>query len=191
MHTTSIEITHSRTEEEIDAITASIKESIPIIAKDAYDKRPRLVKPCLGFDAQAIALTYLPANGESLGERKAEEDDYTYHHFRRDLFDACENAGASVQSRYVALSAHLTMGRFINEKDFRGEDGELDPKKVEKLIAVIEEINEWLEQEYWPKDGEKIKGGGEWIVGQERGLDARCGTLWYGGGRTLHLGPGF
>jgi hypothetical protein len=28
-------------------------------------------------------------------------------------------------------------------------------------------------------------------VGEERGLDFRKGTLWYGGGETVRLGVGF
>ncbi|KAK5084307.1 hypothetical protein LTR05_005383 [Lithohypha guttulata] len=37
---------------------------------------------------------------------------------------------------------------------------------------------------------ETIKPGGEWIVGEEQGLDFRKGTLWYGGGDTVYLGKG-
>jgi len=57
----------------------------------------------------------------------------------------------------------------------------------------IEEINAWLESEFWPVDGQTgpIKTGGEWIVGQEKGLDLRKGRLWYGGGETVRLGKGF
>jgi hypothetical protein len=28
-------------------------------------------------------------------------------------------------------------------------------------------------------------------VGQEKGLDCRQGTLWYGGGETIRIGKGF
>lgn len=70
--------------------------------------------------------------------------------------------------------------------------------KRELLIAKIEEINQWLQNEYWPRlqqgtDGttrEVMPDGGEWIVGEEKGLDFRKGRLWYGGGETVYLGKG-
>lgn len=67
----------------------------------------------------------------------------------------------------------------------------MDREKVRNLVERIEEINAWLEREYWPRGGEEIRAGGEWIVGEEKGLDCRRGTLWYGGGETVRLGKGF
>lgn len=69
--------------------------------------------------------------------------------------------------------------------------GGVDRGKVKNLVEKIEEINAWLEKEYWPREGEEIRAGGEWIVGEEKGLDCRRGTLWYGGGETVRLGKGF
>ena len=46
----------------------------------------------------------------------------------------------------------------------------------------------WLSEEYWPKHDGTIKLGGEIIIGDEKGLDFRKGTLWYGGGETVYLG---
>jgi len=64
---------------------------------------------------------------------------------------------------------------------------------MERWIHGIEEINSWLQSEFWPSDGqtEPVKAGGEWVVGQEKGLDLRQGRLWYGGGQTVRLGKGF
>jgi hypothetical protein len=59
------------------------------------------------------------------------------------------------------------------------------------FIEKLDEINEWLEDEYWPKKGRERIENGEWIVGQEKGLDCREGTLWYGGGNTVRIGRGF
>jgi hypothetical protein len=67
-----------------------------------------------------------------------------------------------------------------------------DHDSKEKMVAYIkcaEEVNAWLQKEYWPTAA-GIKEGGEWIVGQEKGLDCRKGALWYGGGETVHLGKG-
>lgn len=82
-------------------------------------------------------------------------------------------------------SAHLTIARFVKAQDF----------DVEAFVKVIEGVNEWLVGEFWPKgNGEEsgIKEGGEWVVGEERGLEVRKGMLWYGGGgETVVLGEGF
>ena len=64
---------------------------------------------------------------------------------------------------------------------------------MRRFVEHIDEINRWLEKEYWPKndyDG-TWKAGIQWIVGEEKGLDCRAGTVWYGGGRTEMLGDGF
>lgn len=66
---------------------------------------------------------------------------------------------------------------------------------MERWIEEIEGVNRWLEVEFWPRgDGEQaesINEGGEWIVGEGKGLDLRKGKLWYGGGETVMLGKGF
>lgn len=186
---TALEITHSLTANEIDALVQQMLPGVPEIADYTLTHRARLVKPMLSFDAQALALSYLPAAGEP--SRDAEEDSYTYHHLRRDLLTNAQATGVKVASRYVIPSAHLTIGRFITKRDFETEDGEVDHARVEKLIAAIEEVNQWLRAEYWPT-AEGIRAGGEWFVGQEKGLEFRKGALWYGGGgKTVHLGKGF
>jgi hypothetical protein len=96
----------------------------------------------------------------------------------------------------VIPSAHLTIARFVTTEDFEvTEGGKVDGEKVKRFVEVIGEVNQWLEREFWPKDdGEEksIKEGGEWIVGQEKGLEFRKGALWYGsGGETVVLGKGF
>lgn len=76
------------------------------------------------------------------------------------------------------------------------EDGAvtLDVAKRESWIEVIEKVNQWLREEYWPEKAEEeggIKDGGEWIVGEEQGLDFHKGRLWYGGGERVMIGEGF
>jgi vesicle-fusing ATPase len=192
LHMTTMEITHSREQHEVESIISTIKDSVDRIVNYTYDHRVRLVKPVIGFDASALALSFVPAAGEALtGGRTVEDDSYTFTHLRRDLFDECINAKADVQSRYIIETSHLTVARFINEKDFRKpDDWGLDHEKVAEFIQVIEELNSWLENEYWPTNG-SIEPGGEWLVGQEKGLDLRCGTPWYGGGDRVQLGRGY
>ncbi|KAK3652687.1 hypothetical protein LTR56_004981 [Elasticomyces elasticus] len=189
LHMTALEITHSLTASEIDGLVEQMLPEAQEIANHTLQHRARLVKPLLSFDAQALALSFLPAAGEP-GE-PSHDDSYTYHHLRRDLHAKASAAGVKVASRYVIPSAHLTIGRFITKSDFETLDGAVDHAKVERFIERIESINEWLQAEYWPSE-DSIKAGGEWVVGEEKGLDFRQGALWYGGGgRTVRLGKGF
>jgi hypothetical protein len=200
---TALEINHSLTAPEITALVSQFPTSIlGAMSNHTQNHRARLVKPLLSYDSQALALSFLPAAGEprtvsssssssslSDPERKVPDSDtYTYHHLRRDLFTQATRAGVKVGSRYVVPSAHLTIARFVREQDF----------DLEAFVKVIEGVNGWLVGEFWPKsDGEDgvvggIKEGGEWVVGEEKGLEVRKGMLWYGsGGETVVLGEGF
>lgn len=194
LHMTALEITHSLTAPEIETLVDQLQPVIQQVTDYTYTHRARLVKPLITYDAQALALSFLPAAGEgSPSDRTAEDDAFSYHHLRRDLYALATNAGIKVASRYVLPSAHLTIGRFIYNDEFETAEGRVDHAKVEGLVRVIEECNQWLKDEYWPKDGAEggVKEGGEWVVGQEKGLDCRWGALWYGGGETIRLGKGF
>jgi vesicle-fusing ATPase len=180
LHITALEMTHSKKAEEIQQLVDTMREQIPSIANYTHDHRVRLVKPMIGFDASALALSFVPAAGEGLTPgRTAQDDSYTYHHLRRDLFSLCQDTGASVDSRYVVPSAHLTVGRFIQGKDFENA-GAFDPRKMQAFVEKIEEINVWLQKEFWPEfNNEQIPDGGDWVLGEEQGLVCRMGTLWY------------
>ena len=191
LHMTVLEITHSKTEAEIEHIVNSMDSQTAEIADFTYDHRARLVKPMLSYDAAAIALSFLPAAGEGSPEAKAADaDTYTYHHLRRDLYGLCESAGVEVASRYVVPSSHLTIARFVTQKDISGEDGSgIERGKIEGLVGKLEEINARLRSEYWSEDN--WIGEGSWVVGEEKGLVNRRGTLWYGGGHSHYEGKGF
>lgn len=191
LHMTVLEITHSKTEAEIEDLVDSMNDKIPEIADFTYDHRARLVKPMLSYDAAAIALSFLPAAGEGLPETKAAEaDTYTYHHLRRDLYGLCKSAGVEVASRYVVPSSHLTIARFVTQKDISTQDSNgIDRGKVEGLVGKLEEINAELRSQYWPETS--LTGGGSWTVGEEKGLVNRRGRLWYGGGHSHYEGKGF
>lgn len=193
LHMTTLEMTHSRTPEEIQKLVEKIEPHIPNITDYTYNHQARLIKPMVGFDAAALALSFVPAAGEALPNGRAvQNDEYTYHHLRRDVYALASKSGAPVDSRYVVPSSHLTIARFLHPEDFMNENKQLDRARWASFIGVIEEINDWLQEEYWPKpEQDRVKDGGEWIVGEENGLDCRKGTLWYGGGATLRLGKGF
>ncbi|RFU25293.1 hypothetical protein B7463_g11049, partial [Scytalidium lignicola] len=185
MHITALEITHSLTATQISSIVGNLgSDTIAKMTDYTFDHRARLIKPMISYDAAAIALSFLPAAGEGLPskERSKEEDNFTYHHLRQSLYNVASEAGAKIESRYVVPSSHVTIGRFLTQKDHD------KPEKMKSWIELIEQINTWLVDEYWPSDD---KQGIEWIVGQEKGLDCRHGALWYGGGTTIRLGKGF
>ena len=195
LHMTALEITHSRTAEEIRDLVDKLGPYVQRITDYTLEHRVRLIKPVIGFDASGLALCFLPAAGESPSAgRKTEDDDYTYQHLRKELYDIVTDTGLQVDSRYVVPSAHLTIARFIDSKDFTSASNgcPVDREKEKRLLDKIDEISDELRKELWPsEDSSVVPAGGEWIVGQEKGLDARQGRLWYGGGETIHLGKGF
>lgn len=193
MHMTALEVAFSKTPDEIAALVSTLRPSVADIVNIPYSHRSRLVKPMISYDLSAFAVSFLPAAGEphvspapvapNATEGITQGDEYTYHHLRRDVFDRVQEGGIVVGSRYQVPSAHITLGRYLDLSDHD------TPEKREKWIKTIDGINEWLEKEVW--DLEDAEFVGEWVVGQERGLDARNGALWYGGGRTIMLGEGF
>lgn len=196
LHMTAMEVAHSKSAEEIDHLISILKPKSEMIADYPSTHHARLIKPMVCYDSAALALSFLPATGESLGgDRTAEDDKYTYHHLRRDLHNLITDAGVQVGSRYVVPSAHFTIARFNSPNVFGGDamDGNitLDMKKRKRWISEIELINKWLEGEFWPTEGKSVTPGGEYIVGEEKGLDFRKGTLWYGDGETMYLGKGY
>lgn len=203
MHLTTLEIAHSLTAQGIADLVSSMRPAIPTLTGLTFTRRSRLVKPMISYDLSAVAVSFLPASGEAVVSPAAvpppvetttaihsgrsngtemEGDHYTYHHLRRDVFNMASES-VPIGSRYVVPSAHITLGRYLTQADHE------TPEQRERWIRAIEEVNKWLEDEVWEvNEGEFI---GEWVVGQERGLEARCGTLWYGGGRTILAGEGF
>ncbi|KAJ7340742.1 RNA ligase/cyclic nucleotide phosphodiesterase [Mycena albidolilacea] len=182
LHTTVLEIAHSRTPEEIASLVPQIRGVAPSILNHTCTHRTRLIKPLLCFDASAIALSFLPTLASTPGYEA-----YTYHHLRRDLFALARGSGTAIESRYAVPSAHMTLGRFICAEDLY-TGGRVDLEKARQLVARIDGINAWLEREYWPGGIEAI----EWVVGSEMGLEWRIGPVWYGsGGETLMVGETF
>lgn len=180
---TAMEVIHSKTPAEIKDLVKILEPRAQIISDYTHDHRARLTKPMLGYDGAAIALSFVPAADES--GKEAKSDAFTYHHLRRDLYNLLQDAGLEVASRYVVPSAHLTIARFVTQSLY--EQG-----KVAALVEELERINRDLSTSLWPKEGnDSMTREGEWIVGEEKGLECRRGTLWYGGGETVALGRGF
>jgi hypothetical protein len=206
LHMTALEITHSRTPNDIAALVSQLRPVLPQVVNYTLiaGHRARLVKPLLSCDTSAVALTFLPAAGEGLTDgrdtsgraRALEDDDYTYHHIRADLFDLVQDAGVQIDSRYVVPSAHLTIARFVHADDFHVEDDRgrtvLNPAKIKQFVEKVREVNEQLIDTCWPRQDGSVPPIGEWVIGEEVGLESRSGPVWYGsGGELLLLGKGF
>ena len=184
---TVMEMAHSRTWPQIAECVNIMEPIIPEITSYTYSHRTRLVRPMLSYDSAAIALSFLPAAGEGLLQDTSDVDNsYTYHHLRRDIYDLCQSTGVEVASRYVVPSSHMTIGRFVNQDIF-------NEGKVGRLVSEIEKINVELEERCWPCEDREGRSGKpwEWIVGEEKGLVCRTGTVWYGGGESYREGKGF
>lgn len=191
---TALEVAHSLTESEIEGVLHIMEPMIPKITDYPFDHRAKLVKPSLNYDTQAIALSFLPASDEAMPEAlDGSAIQYTYHHLRRDLYDRCKSSGVAIGSRYVVPSAHLTLARFVTKENLAKGDQSQAPSSAEmiKWVSRLEDINTWLQDEYWPESRSATKTEGEWVVGDERGLDCRVGTVWYGGGRSVSVGKSF
>ena len=190
---TVLEVAHSKTEDEITSLGEVMEGKIPNITSYTLDHRARLIKPLLSYDAAAIALSFVPAAGESHPQDgDSSKDTYTYHHLRRDIYAQSKNTDVEIASRYVVPSSHLTIARFVTQKDFVKEDGQsIDHLRMRRLVEKLEELNSVLQMEHWSTQGEQLKLLGTWEVGEGKGLVCRRGTLWYGGGKSLHEGPGF
>lgn len=194
LHMTALEVAHSMAESQIEELLGILKSKVTGIANYTFNHRARLCKPLLSYDNQAIALSFLPTFNESIPDALAgDENEYTYHDLRRDLYELCESAGVTVGSRYVVPSAHLTIARYVAERKTNADDNEQisSPETMVKWVNHLEGINTWLKEEFWPESKPANRAQGDWVVGEERGLDYRAGTLWYGGGRSEVVGKGF
>ena len=183
LHLTAIEMAHSKSSSEIATLIETMRPKIPEICLHASDHPVRLVKPILAYDGAAIALSFLPAAGEEMALGLRNQDNYTYHHLRRDLYGLCESTGVDIASRYVLPSAHLTIARFVNQDLYRD-------RKIAALIEVIESINQDLQGRLWGSERQEGSVTAQWIVGEERSVDCRTMTVWYGDGESEYVSEG-
>lgn len=195
---TVLEMANSQTPPEIDAIVSQLQGSdlIPALCDYMSNHPPRLIKPVVNYDASAMALSFVPAAGEKARSQthSLDDDTYSYHHLRRDFYDRSADTGIDVISRYITPSAHITIARFITQEGFLlenpGSDGSrVDREQLKALVEKIEHINQKLQQKYWPSEDtdSTVASKGEWLVGQEKGVELCGGASWYGGGTVFPL----
>ncbi|GAQ47187.1 unnamed protein product [Aspergillus niger] len=200
LHMTTLEIASCRPEPEVEGLVSQLQGSgvVPKLVDFLFHHRTRLVKPMISYDATAMALSFVPAAGEeTTTAHNVDDDGYTYHHLRRDVSSIVTATGLQMKPRYIALSAHITIARFITRDGFvidnpnEAEDEAVDHARVAALVERVEKINEMFRTKYWFQGDGAISGKGEWLVGQENGLEFCKGTSFYGGGEAVVVGKGF
>ncbi|KAL4918146.1 RNA ligase/cyclic nucleotide phosphodiesterase [Aspergillus aurantiobrunneus] len=175
LHITTLEISNSRTKDEIDTLATQLLQDGTASKLVNYTSdihhRARLVKPILSYDASAMALSFLPAMGEPTAvgttNKLQRNDAYSYHHLRRELAEQILQSGVGLGARYIVPSAHITIARFVSQDGFLLDGGGVDGHRVAALVERVERINETLREKYWPReDGESgsMPARGEWVV---------------------------
>ncbi|KAJ5207258.1 Ribosomal protein L44e [Penicillium cf. griseofulvum] len=174
LHMTTLEIRSSLTGPGIDEIASSLEMSgfVTELANYTLTHRARLVKPVISYDTSAIALSFVPAAGEEdHSVYSGKDDQFTYHHLRRDLHNIVTQSGCPIAARYTVPSAHITIGRFVTANAPQGGDAD-SQKKFEKeasqLIHKIEDLNHELRSNVW-RLGDPSQG--QWVIGHEKGLE--------------------
>lgn len=198
LHITTLEIASAQTAAEIERILILLKQDLAleeIVNYPCYHEA-RLIRPMVSFDNSAIALSFVPAPSEEVPNHcSVKHNDYTYHHLRRDLYDIVASSNHPIACRYIVPSAHVTIARFITQEGFLLENNTaeqriMDVKIVSLLVKTIESINKGLKMKYWHADDESGPSNGEWIVGQDTGLELTKGRSWYGNGDKVLVGEG-
>lgn len=190
---TALEITPARTAPEIDELVAFLQANAPLqeIVNYTLTHRARLGCPIVSYDASALALSFVPITEDPESAcAGAKNSSYTYHHLRSDLYDMVTRSGCQIGARYNFPSAHLTIARFtVPVGGNSSETLESLCERAGKLVEKIEDINLKLTSNHWKRFGHPSRG--EWIVGQERGLQLNRDRSWYGAGNVVLIGEGF
>lgn len=156
LHLSVIELSHRHTVPQLRNVSDQIGSSrIQEILDQAstLSTKPGLVAPTVTFDKMGIALNYLPSDAGS----------YTYHHLRSDMHAMALESGVKIDMCYTAPSAHITIGRFIDNRFFKTAEAR------GKFVQLVKEFNEAQRKD---QDG--------WVVGENHGLEVQLGYLKFG-----------
>jgi 2'-5' RNA ligase len=99
LHLTLFEICHSRTLDQASKIARRVNSQIGAILAD--EPAPTVCSPVLGFDSKGCRLYFVPA------------DDHLQI-LRFHIQQKLSQGGAFLGSRYVSLSAHVTLMRYVS-----------------------------------------------------------------------------
>jgi hypothetical protein len=191
---TTLEMLPARSLSEVEELENFLKEHAPLqdIVNYTLTHRARLVRPIVSYDASALALSFIPAVDTDHGVVGKPNHSYSYQHLRSDLYDIVTEAGCQLEARYTVPSAHVTIARFVRPvgwSETEPEEASLFLNRAHELVATIEDINQELKSDDWKRFGNPSRG--EWVVGQEQGLELMKGRSWYGKGESVLIGEGF
>lgn len=97
LHLTLVEFCHSRSAEEAEHIAARVRPKLNVVLANAAP--PRVDSPTLVFNSTAVALNFLPI-------------DTRLQNLRRRIFAEVSDEDFSLNSRYMPISAHITLMRY-------------------------------------------------------------------------------
>jgi hypothetical protein len=158
LHLSVVELSHCHS---VAHLRSVVDEISPSRIQEILDKpsrldlaaRPSLVSLQLNIDNMGIALSFVPSS----------EHNYTYHHLRADMHSLALESGVSIDMCYTAPSAHVTIGRFVDNGFFEAEE------QRSEFVGLVDRINKELNAER-----------AEWMGGEEEGLELQLGYLKFG-----------
>jgi hypothetical protein len=151
LHLSIIELSHRHSVAHLRSVvdeigTSRIQAMLDMLSK--LDVKPSLVFPQLNIDKMGMALSFVPSS-----ERKC-----TYHHFRADMQVAALESGISIDMCYTAPSAYVTLGRFVGNDLFGGDE------QRKEFVRLVENIN-----------GELRAEAEDWVVDEKEELELQLG----------------
>lgn len=161
IHLSVLELSHRHSVDHLRGVLRDIgTDRIQSMLKvpSTLDEKPALVRPQLGFDKLGFALNVIPSAATP----------FTYHHLRADLQRRALESGIEIDTCYTALSAHVTIARFVSDELLEREGAD------EELLSLVEGVNDALREKYWGvPEGEQS----EWRV---ESLELQLGYLKFG-----------
>ena len=155
LHITVYEVTHSRTAEQLQPLLAAVRSHESQLFSALPVDRVRFDSPLLNYETSTVALTLLPVD----------VGDYDITTLRAEVGERLSAVGVQWEGRYVAPTAHITIGRFIRSQ--------LQRATMEQWLAKLDELRDECRQ--WQ---------GEWCLAHGS-LQVMTAASWYGHGTVV------
>lgn len=166
LHLSVLELSHRHSVDHLRGVLREIgteRMAAMLGVPAALDDKPGLVRPRLSFDRLGLSLGVVPS---------AAAASLTYHHLRADLQRRALESGIAIDTCYTALSAHITIARFVRDGLLEAAGGD------EKLLELVRGVNEELDEDF---GGIPEGAAGEWKVEE---LELQLGFLKFGRARA-------
>ena len=123
LHMTVYEVTHSRTSRQLQPLVATVRGHRSELCCQLPIDRVKLDSPLLNYDTSAVAITFLPID----------VDGYDIARLRAEVGGRLAGMGIEWDGRYVAPTAHITIGRFVESR--------LRRASMEQWLAKLDELS--------------------------------------------------